>query len=83
MNKIVREHYPASELPENLRVGIAPDARVTVEVTVEPPGAGLSFRALFDSLKEQRITEGDPVARVRELRDEWRERPVPESAGAD
>ena len=70
MNRIVREHYLASDLPENLRDGIAADARVTVEVTVEPPGPRLSFRTLFDSLRGQRISEGDPVARVRELRDD-------------
>ena len=82
MNKIVREHYPASELPEDLRAGIAPDARVTVEVTVEARSPRLSFRGLFDSLEEQRIAEGDPVARVRELRDEWDPR-LPEAAKAD
>ena len=83
MNKIVTEHYPASELPEDLRAGIAPDARVTVEVTVEAPSPRLSFRALFDALKDQRITEGDPVARVRELRDEGEDRLFPDRAKAD
>ena len=83
MNKIVREHYPASELPENLRTGIAPDARVTVEVTVEPPTPPFSFRALFDGLKDQRITDGDPVARVRELRDEREDQLIPEKAKAN
>jgi hypothetical protein len=35
MNRIVREHYPASKLPEELRQGIDPDRNVTVTVVEE------------------------------------------------
>jgi hypothetical protein len=35
MNRIVREHYPASKLPEDLRVGVDPAATVTVTVVEE------------------------------------------------
>ncbi len=34
MNRIVKEHYPASKLPEDLREGLAPGAEVTVTVEV-------------------------------------------------
>ena len=39
MNRIVREHYPASKLPDDLRKGIDPDRSVTVTVVEEevPP----------------------------------------------
>lgn len=35
MNRIVREHYPAARLPEELRAGLDLDAHVTVSVVVE------------------------------------------------
>jgi hypothetical protein len=37
MNKIVREHYPAAKLPEDLREGLDADAKVRVVVEVETP----------------------------------------------
>ena len=35
MNKIVREHYPASQLPEELRPSDDPNAKVTVIIEEE------------------------------------------------
>ncbi|MDE1160036.1 MAG: hypothetical protein PW791_17515 [Neorhizobium sp.] len=35
MNKIVREHYPVANLPEDLRVGLDDGARVRVVLEVE------------------------------------------------
>jgi hypothetical protein len=35
MNKIVKEHYPAAKLPEDLREGLDPAQEVLVTVTVE------------------------------------------------
>lgn len=35
MNSIVRQHYPASKLPADLREGVDPASTVTVTVTVE------------------------------------------------
>ncbi|CDZ57932.1 hypothetical protein [Neorhizobium galegae] len=35
MNKIVREHYPVANLPEDLREGLATDATVKIVVEVE------------------------------------------------
>ncbi len=38
MNRIVKEHYPATRLPEDLREGLDPgdDVRVTVEIVSSP-----------------------------------------------
>ena len=35
MNRIVRENYPASKLPEDLRAGVDPTATVTVTIVEE------------------------------------------------
>jgi hypothetical protein len=42
MNKIVREHYPASQLPKDLRPSDDPNARVTVIIEEEGKPAGRS-----------------------------------------
>ncbi len=44
MNKIVREHYPVSKLPEDLREGLKPDeeVRITIESDSTP-----DFDAIF------------------------------------
>jgi hypothetical protein len=75
MNKIIREHYPVSKLPAELRAGIAPGAsvRVTIEEETLKP---LNRAELLASLREAReqapgVTLEEAVARVRELRDEW------------
>ena len=36
MNKIVREHYPVANLPEDLREGLDPSGMAVVTVTLEP-----------------------------------------------
>ncbi|MGL5136790.1 MAG: hypothetical protein ACRC7G_03390 [Beijerinckiaceae bacterium] len=52
MNRIVREHYPASRLPAELREGLPPDAQVRVSVTVQPPRETReSLRAELDRLR--------------------------------
>lgn len=75
MNKIVREHYPASHLPTDLRVGLPNDA--VVRVTVEEERRGQSKEEMLQQLELVRrtlprfVTIEEAVARVRELRDEW------------
>lgn len=76
MNRIVREHYPASKLPPDLRQGLAADASVTVTIQEETPPQ-LSAEELRQQLRAYRkglsrhSTLDEAVARVRELRDEW------------
>jgi hypothetical protein len=79
MNKIVREFYPASKLPEDLRSEFPVDAKVTVTVETETASAepsGEARRAWLDLLA--RIEALPPVNydpdRVSKMRDEWEER---------
>lgn len=87
MNRIVREPYPVSRLPNDLREGLAAVARVTVIVSEETEASStLSFRRVFDELRDAPVETGDPVARVRALREEWNSRvrvPELDAHGAD
>ncbi|MGE0279555.1 MAG: hypothetical protein AB7P20_02925 [Rhizobiaceae bacterium] len=75
MNKIVLEHYPASDLPNDMREGIPGDAkvRVTIEEEIQRP----SFSEIRKQLEQVRsklprnVTVEEAVQRVRDLRDEW------------
>ncbi|MBB5753188.1 hypothetical protein [Prosthecomicrobium pneumaticum] len=78
MNTLVRSHYPASRLPEELRGSIAPRARVTVTVSVEPPTAREpTLREIVGRLDPLRaegriaaVTVDEAVAQVQALRDD-------------
>ena len=75
MNKIVREHYPVSNLPDDLRGGLPIDASVTITVEEErkPADREELLRLLTKVRKnlKHHVTVEEAVARVRELRDEW------------
>ncbi|MCB1384704.1 MAG: hypothetical protein KDJ80_02090 [Nitratireductor sp.] len=77
MNRIVKKHYPASKLPEELREGIPVDGLVEIQVTAESAPA-TSQRELIGSCSgagpvgDNEIDEA--VERIRALRDEWGER---------
>jgi hypothetical protein len=73
MNRIIREHYPASKLPEDLRAGVDPSATVTVTIVEEEkrPEKVMSLEEIwalrtppFRSAKE---IDDD----LRRQRDEW------------
>jgi hypothetical protein len=74
MNRIVREHYPAAKLPDDLRDEIGAGKRVTITIEVESADSDAHDdwfskyehirRANYHSLEE--INE-----HVRALRDEW------------
>ncbi len=75
MNKIIREHYPASKLPEDLRKAFPVDSRVRVTVEAE---RARSFREIKQEIDKARARENWPavsreeaIARIRTLRDEW------------
>lgn len=75
MNKIVRQHYPASHLPEDLRGKIAKGASVTVTVE-EEARKPLSREQLLQLMRKAQAnapgtTLEEAVARIRTLRDEW------------
>ena len=83
MNKIVRQHYPVENLPEDLRVLVPGAEHVTIEVTEEPGDetrAPLSAHEAVALMREMQqhnarlgksVTEEEAVRRIRELRDEW------------
>ena len=76
MNRIVKEHYPASRLPEDLREGIEPGRQVKVTVTIEEERIPLTREQLKEMIEESQrhskgVTTEEAVARIRALRDEW------------
>jgi hypothetical protein len=75
VNKIVREDYPASQLPEDLRPSADPNARVTVIVAEEQgrPERVLSLEEIWAMRRPPYRTKDDIDAEVRHQRDEWDE----------
>lgn len=83
MNRIVREHYPAAKLPEDLRTDLPVEAtvRIIIETGARTSNVGQESGALteiLERLKQMRlrgeirpVSEEEAVARVRALRDEW------------
>ena len=73
MNKIVREHYPASRLPEDLREGLDPrsSVRVVIEESRSLSGQRELLTELLSSARRAPPLDDDPVGRIRKLRDEW------------
>ena len=74
MNKITREHYPASKLPEDLREGVDPESTVTVTVTVEGlkhPEHVMSLEEIFAARLPPFRTAEEIDADIRRQRDEW------------
>lgn len=81
MNRIVREHYPVAELPEDLREGFEPGA--DVRITVEPasdrskPGSGgtpFSLDALFAKARPSFKSPEEATAHISAMRDDWTDR---------
>lgn len=76
MNRIVKEHYPASKLPDELRGKIARESSVRITIE-EEAGKPFSAADLARQLREYRKTNPKPVTieeavdRIRRLRDEW------------
>ncbi|ALA17040.1 hypothetical protein AL346_06005 [Chelatococcus sp. CO-6] len=84
MGRVVREHYPVSKLPEDLRDDLDPTATVRVVIEEEVrPGAKAPeqtrerqqiFKKLADFRRQARpsFSSADEInAHVRSLRDEW------------
>jgi len=73
MNRIVKEHYPASKLPEDLREGLAPGSQVTVTIVEEqaPPEKAMSLDELF-ALRRPPFRSGAEIdAEIGRQRAEW------------
>ena len=74
MNKIIREHYPASNLPADLREGVDPQSTVTVTITVEGlqrPEHVMSLEEIFATRRPPFRTVEEIDTDIRRQRDEW------------
>jgi hypothetical protein len=76
MNKIVREHYPASRLLEDLRKEIGENAKVTVTIVVEPEvDRSTDWFSRHEHIRRNHYKSSEEVNDyVRSLRDEWSHR---------
>lgn len=71
MNKVVREHYPASKLPDDLREGIDPSKDVTVTVIEEErPDHVMTLEEIFATRAPPFLTREEIDAHIRELRED-------------
>jgi len=73
MNRIVKEHYPASKLPEDLRAGVNPASTVTVTIVEEEqkPERVATLEEIFASRRPPFRTKEEIDADLRRQRDEW------------
>ena len=73
MNKIVKENYPASLLPDDLRAGVDPRARVTVTITLEneQPERAPTLEEIWAMRRPPYRTKEEIDADLRRQRDEW------------
>ena len=73
MNKIVKEHYSVSKLPEDLRAGLDPGAEVTVTVEqVDKPEKVMTLEEMFAARRTVFKSPEEIVRHIRSLRDEWK-----------
>lgn len=79
MNRIVREHYPAARLPEDLQdeLGGAATVRLVIEADIARPAhtRQQAVRELLELRERLQPSTNDSVERVSALRDEWDIRP--------
>ena len=71
MNKVIRQNYPAANLPEDLREGIDPSAHVTVTIIEDsPPDRPMTLEEIWESRHPPYRSTEEIVRTIRELRDE-------------
>ena len=73
MNRIVREHYPASRLPDDLRGDVDPSSTVTVIVAEEEqrPEKVMSLEEIFSLEGFRRRSAEEIDSDIQRMRDEW------------
>jgi hypothetical protein len=72
MNKIVKEHYPASKLPADLREGMGRETLVTVIVSEEekPPEHVLTLEEIIAARRPPYLTTKEVDKMIEELRED-------------
>lgn len=75
MNRLVREHYPASQLPDDLRIGVNPSSKVTVTIAEEEeaPKGIMTLEEIFSLGGFRRRSAEEIDADIRRMREEWDE----------
>jgi hypothetical protein len=72
MNKIIRENYPISKLPEDLRPSNDPNASVTVTIEQEQrPEKVMTLEEIFSLSGFRRRSGAEIDDDLRKMRDEW------------
>jgi hypothetical protein len=73
MNRIIRENYPASKLPEDLRAGVDPTSTVTVTIVEEEkrPEKVMSLEEIWAPRAPPFRTAQEIDDDLRRQRDEW------------
>ena len=73
MNRIIRENYPASKLPEDLRAGVDPSSTVTVTIVEEEkrPEEVMSLDEIWALRTPPLRTAQEIDDDLRRDRDEW------------
>jgi hypothetical protein len=73
MNRIIRENYPASKLPEDLRAGVDPASTVTITIVEEEkrPEEVMSLDEIFSLKGFRRRSAAEIDDDLRQQRDEW------------
>jgi hypothetical protein len=73
MNRIIRENYPASKLPEDLRAGVDPSSTVTVTIVEEEkrPEKVMTLDEIFALRRPPFRTAEEIDEDLRRQRDEW------------
>ena len=73
MNRITREHYPASKLPEDLRAGVDLSSTVTVTIVEEEkrPEKVMTLEEIFALRRPPFRTAEEIDEDLRRQRDQW------------
>jgi hypothetical protein len=73
MNRIIRENYPASKLPEDLRAGVDPSSTVRVTIVEEEktPERAMSLEEIWALRTPPFRTAREIDDELRRNRDEW------------
>jgi hypothetical protein len=73
MNRIIRENYPASKLPEDLRAGVDPSSIVTVTIVEQEkrPEKVMSLEEIWALRTPPFRTAKEIDDDLRRQRDEW------------
>ncbi|HEY0331068.1 MAG TPA: hypothetical protein VGC77_18460 [Rhodopseudomonas sp.] len=72
MNRIVKENYPVSALPADLREGLdAPVVTVTIEETERPPEKVMTLDEIFALRRPPFRSKEEIDADLRRDRDQW------------